>query len=234
MLRFPNPSSTIHNFVSVYRVAHQELEGRVVNIDDLVEAVVGENLATSSGHTGARAIDRSTRADRSRDPLYNQIKMYAELFRSLGWLHPTAESALRYTFTLLGSQVVLAGPHYAQVVGESALGIAYPSHILGGQRGEHDIRPFSFLLRTMHECNAMLTRDEMIVGPLSAKSDRAADALSEVCTRILAIRQDPAKIAAELSALSQRRGVQVNTLRNYTRWPIALMRDLEWVAISCP
>lgn len=232
MLRFPNPSSTIHNFVNVYRVAHQELDGKVVTIDDLVEAVVGENLATSSGYTGDRAIDRSTRADRSRDPLYNQIKMYAELFRSLGWLHPTPEAALRYSFTPLGTQVVLSGPHYAEIVGESALGIAYPSHTLSGQLGDHRIRPFCFLLRTMLESNGALTRDEMIVGPLSAKSDRLTNASTQVSTRILNLRKDSAKVVAALDRLSRQRGVKINTLRNYTRWPIALMRDLGWIEKS--
>ena len=155
--------------------------------------------------------------------------MYAELFRSLGWLHPTPEAALRYTFTLLGTQIVLAGPHYAQLVGESALGIAYPSHALSGQRRNYHIRPFSFLLRAMLATNGLLTRDEMIIGPLSAESDRTTGALDEVCARVFAARHDAATVAGELSSLSRQRGIQVNTLRNYTRWPIALMRDLGWI-----
>ena len=229
MLRFPNPSSTIQNFVNVYRVAHQELAERTVDIDDIVRAVVGHNLATSSGHAGNQAIIRSTRTDRSRDPLFNQIKMYAELFRALGWLHPTQQAALRYTFTPLGSQVVLSGQHYAQIVGESSLGMAYPSYILLGQRGDYNVRPFSFLLRTMLECNGVMARDEMIVGPLSAKSDRSPTALNEVCSRILAIRAGKEQMDTALVTVARHREVQINTLRNYTRWPIALMRDLGWV-----
>ena len=104
VLRFPNPGSTIENFVSVYGAAFARLNGRVVDLDDMVRAVVTANLATSSGHIGEEAIARSTRADRSRDQLYNQLKMYAELFRTLGWLHPTPEKALNYTFTLLGER----------------------------------------------------------------------------------------------------------------------------------
>ena len=229
MLRFPNPSSTIHNFVTVYRVAYQELAGRVVGIDDIVEAVVGQNLATSSGHTGDQAIARSTRQDRSRDPLYNQIKMYAELFRALGWLHPTRSAASLYTFTPLGGQIVIAGRDYPQLLGESALGIAYPSGVLAGQRGQYRVRPFGVLLRTMLACDG-LSRDEMIIGPLSAASDQSQRQFDGVCARIHTARGIRGGVNRRLITLSRRRKVQVNTLRNYTRWPIALMRDLEWMA----
>ena len=83
MLRFPNPGSTIANFVAVYSAAFKALNGRVVDLDDNVRAVVAANLATSSGYVGDEAVSRSTREDRSRDPLFNQMKMYAELFRTV-------------------------------------------------------------------------------------------------------------------------------------------------------
>jgi len=75
MLRFPNPGSTISNFVAVYTAAFKALNGRVVGLDDIVRAVVNANLATSSGYVGEEAVNRSTREDRSRDPLYNQMKI---------------------------------------------------------------------------------------------------------------------------------------------------------------
>src|ERR1700681_2278525 len=130
MLRFPNPGSTITNFISVYTAAFERLNGFVVGLDDIVAVVVAANLATSSGYMGDQAVARSTRADRSRDPLYNQLKMYAELFRALGWLHPTPGSSLNYTFTLLGRQVVAAGDNYMPLFRESVLGIVFPSRIL--------------------------------------------------------------------------------------------------------
>ncbi|MCZ4088756.1 hypothetical protein [Sinorhizobium psoraleae] len=130
MLRFPNPGSTIENFVSVYGAAFERQNGRTVDLDDIVAAVVAANLATSSGYMGEEAVARSTRADRSRDPLYNQLKMYAELFRTLGWLHPTPQSALNFKFTLLGEQVVAAGRDFGALLEECVMGIVYPTPIL--------------------------------------------------------------------------------------------------------
>ena len=148
MLRFPNPGSTIQNFVAVYRAAHARLHDKVVTLDELIKAIVEANLATSSGFMGQAAIYRSTLADRSRDPLYNQAKMYAELFRSLGWLHPTEHASLNFTFTLLGDQVVAADRYWLPLFCESILGVVFPSRILE-IKGSFDLRPFAFILRSM-------------------------------------------------------------------------------------
>jgi len=227
MLRFPNPGSTISNFVAVYTAAFERLHGQVVSLDDIVGATVEANLATSSGYMGAEAIARSTRTDRTRDPLYNQLKMYAELFRSLGWLHPTERSALNYTFTLLGRQVVAAGPYYLPLFGETVLGISYPSHVLSVQ-GEHDLRPLAFILRTMLACGDALSRDEMIVGPLSARSDREPEVVAAMATLVEGLRQSPKAVQDAVERVSEERRIQINTLKNYTRWPIAIMRDCGW------
>ena len=227
MLRFPNPGSTISNFVEVYNAAFRQLNGQVFDLDSMVAAIVEENLATSSGYMGVEAISRSTRRDRSRDPLYNQLKMYAELFRALGWIHPTEQSALNFAFTLLGRQVAEAKQHYLQLMGETVLGISYPSHVLD-IRGGQELRPFAFLLLTMLASDAALSRDEMIVGPLSADSDRSEDAVPRVAALVGTMRTDPKNIAAAMTRVAAEQNVQVNTLKNYTRWPIAVMRDLGW------
>lgn len=227
MLRFPNPGSTIENFVRVYGAAFERLSGRTVNLDEIVATVVSANMATSSGYMGEEAVARSTRADRSRDPLYNQLKMYAELFRILGWLHPTPQSALNFTFTLLGQQVVAAGRDVGPLLEECVLGIVYPTPILA-VKGDFDLRPFAFILRVMAACDGHLSRDEMIIGPLSAASDRGKKNLDTVVATIQSARESAAASGEAVQAVSDARKIQVNTLQNYTRWPIALLRDLGW------
>ena len=215
------------NFVAVYKAAFKRYRGQVIKLDDMVQATVEANLATSSGYMGREAIARSTRKDRSRDPLYNQLKMYAELFRSLGWLRSTESAALNYTFTLLGEQVVAADRHWRSLLGETVLGIVYPSHAIE-LRGDHDTRPFATILSTMLACNDGLSRDEMIVGPLSAPSDRSKADIADIAAKIMELREEPAAIKDALNELKKARGIQINTLRNYTRWPLAVLRDLGW------
>lgn len=227
MLRFPNPGSTIHNFVRIYTEVFNRLGGRVSTLDEITSVVVAANLATSSGYMGDEAIARSTRADRSRDPLYNQHKMYAELFRWLGWLHPTENSALNYTCTLLGEQIVAAGGDFIALLDECVLGIVCPTPIITS-KGDFDLRPFAFILRVMAACDGHLSRDEMIIGPLSAASDRGQENLDAVAETIDAARASAADTGEAVEAVSEARKIQVNTLQNYTRWPIALLRDLGW------
>ena len=227
MLRFPNPSSTIANFVAVYKASFKRYRGQVVRLDDMVRSTVEANLATSSGYMGKEAIARSTRKNRSLDPLYNQLKMYAELFRSLGWLRSTESSALNYTFTLLGEQVVAADRHWRSLLGETVLGIVYPNHAIK-LSGDHDIRPFVAILSTMLACNDGLSRDEMIIGPLSASSDRSEADMADIAAKVMGLREEPAAIKGALDELKEERGIQIDTLRNYTRWPLAVLRDLGW------
>lgn len=228
MLRFPNPGSTIENFVKVYSAAFERLNGQVIDLDDLVRAVVADNLATSSGYIGDEAIARSTRADRSRDQLYNQLKMYAELFRTLGWLHPTQNKALNYTFTLLGKQIVAAGRDFWPLLEECVLGIVYPTPTIT-IKGDFALRPFAFILRVMAACDGHLSRDEMIIGPLSAASDRGDDKLEAVVELIHSARASKLSTEKYMAAVSQSRAIKINTLYNYTRWPIAILRDSGWV-----
>lgn len=227
MHRFPNPSSAIDNFVAVFVATFEQYHHQEFDLDDVVQATVRANLATSSGHMGETAISRSTRRDRSRDPLYNQMKMYAELFRSLGWMRSTRASALRFAVTLLGRQLVEAKRDWCPLFRETALGIAYPSNVLNVRR-DHQIRPFATLLRTMRECDGGLTRDEMILGPLSAFSDRTADDLHRIIERVTTVRDNRAALDNCLVGLEERLGIQINTMRNYTRWPLAVMQTLGW------
>ncbi len=228
MLRFPNPGSTIQNFIAVYTSAYSELNDKVIDLDDIVSVVVAANLATSSGYMGQEAISRSTRSDRSRDPLYNQLKMYAEIFRSLGWLHPTEERSLNYTFTLLGKQIVASGRYWLPLFRESVLGIVYPSNILE-VKGEYNLRPFALILRCMQRLGGVISRDEMIVGPLSASSDRTENDVATILETVHEVRKSSTHIQNALENLSERRRIQINTLKNYTRWPIAVLRDVNWV-----
>ena len=66
MLRFPNSDSAIEKLVSLYGAEFERLNGRTVDLDAIVAAVVGGNLATSSRYMGEAVVANSTLADRSR------------------------------------------------------------------------------------------------------------------------------------------------------------------------
>src|SRR5215210_2799366 len=142
MLRIPNPGADIDSFLRISRELFEALRERATfDLDDMTEVLIQRNLATSSGYMGEEALRRSFSKDRSRDPLYNQSKMYSELYKVLGWLHPTRESALSFRFTFLGAHVIVAKRDSAAIFKESILGMVYPNAILS-VKGNHILRPF--------------------------------------------------------------------------------------------
>lgn len=226
MLRFPNPGSTIENLLHIYKVLYKELKNQLFfDLDDISKTMTDALLAASSGYVGEEALERSTRDDRSLDPLYNQSKMYAEIFRSLGWISSNGESALNFVFTLLGEYAGESND-INPIFEESILGIVYPNEILDAKNGISS-RPFLSILKTLDKLGGYLYRDEMILGPMSY--DDNSNELLEKINEILLARPDFAKLKKMLSDASEALGIQENTMQNYTRFPISVLEYCGWI-----
>ncbi len=225
MLRFPNPGSQIDSFIKIYKELFDALQNSpYFTLDDISKTLIERNLVTSSGFMGKEALSRSTREDRSRDPLYNQSKMYAELFRMLGWFQSLPDSSLKYRITYLGAHVVAAYHDVKPLFRESILGIAFPNNVLDN-KGDFILRPFAAILLTMQDADDIICRDEMIIGPLSLTNDRASTNYSRMLKDLRSTRGSFAKLQSTLKKSSKQRGISINTMRNYTRFPLAV---LEW------
>lgn len=164
MIRFPNPGSDIPTFIHIFQTLYTYLSDyKVFTLDDMSQTLTKMNLAASSGYVGEQALKLSTRKDRSRDPLYNQSKMYAELYRSLGWITSSEEKALLFSFTLLGEHMAAAKIDPKSIFEESVLGINYPNQVIDN-KNENASRTFSTILLTAYELDGYICRDEIIVG----------------------------------------------------------------------
>ncbi len=228
MLRIANPGSDIDGFIRIFRTLFDVLKDRQpFDLDDMSSAMVKNNLATSCGFMGDRALELSTRADRSRDPLYNQSKMYSELYRTLGWIHPLPNDRLRFTFTFLGAHVVEAERDPNALMRECLLGIAFPNEVLDA-KGDAKLRPFACILRTMGALDGLICRDEMILGPLSLGDDRSAVDFDGMVARLRALRGDTERLQRGLNTLGKSRAISQTTMENYTRFPIAVLVWAGW------
>ncbi len=228
MLRLPNPGSDIDNFIRIFHEIFEALNSREsFSLDDMSSTLVERNLATSCGFTGQRALLVSTRRDRSRDPLYNQSKMYSELFRALGWIHPLKQKQLNFHFTYLGAHVVAARQDPVAIFEESALGIAYPSEILR-VKGNYQLRPFATILRTLGALDGLLSRDELIIGPMCLDDDRNNELFSNMIKEIQALRGYWQTLDNKMKEIAEQRNISPNTMKNYTRFPLAVLRWTGW------
>jgi hypothetical protein len=202
------------------------LHGRAeFTLDDITRAMIERNNVTSQGAIGDEALRRSTRADRSRDPLYNQSKMYAELYRTLGWIQSTT-SSLTFAFSFLGEHVAGAkDPN--PLVRECLLGIAYPNEVLEVQT-EQKIRVVGTILLTMAALG-VITRDELIAGPMSMKDDTNRSAFDDMVRTLASCRKQKGALDKVIERIAKQRGIQRHpTMENYTRFPIAVFPWSGW------
>jgi hypothetical protein len=228
MLRIPNPGSDIDSFLRIFHELFEALrEQATFNLDDMTEVLVKRNLATSSGYMGAEAMRRSYNEDRSLDGLFNQSKMYSELYKALGWFQPTPKSALIFQFTYLGAHVAAAKRDPPAIFKESILGLAYPTPNLA-VKGSYILRPFVTILRTMAELDGLLCRDEMIVGPLCLENDRDQANFDAMIAELKSIRRHRSHLEAKIQAVSRERDITSTTMGNYTRFPMAVMTWTGW------
>ena len=228
MIRFPNPGSDIASFIRIYKTLHTHLKEKSwFTLDDMSATLTSSNLAASSGHVGEKALALSTRKDRSRDPLYNQSKMYAELFRTLGWIvSDDPNAALRFRFTLLGDHAAIAHADPKAIFEESILGINYPNQILA-IKGTEASRVFSTILRVASRLDGYICRDEIILGVLNHDDDETN--VEYVVNTIRKMRKSIRHLAIAMENMSDEKGIQINTMRNYTRFPLAVMTYCDWL-----
>jgi len=229
VIRFPNPGSDIRAFIASFQAVYHTLrEQYSFDLDDVTSALIQRNLVTSSGHVGQEALRRSTHQDRSLDPLFNQSKMYSELYRVLGWVHHRDGKKQRLSFSYLGHHVGSAHDEPRILVQESLLGIAYPNPLVN-IHGTNKVRPISLILRTADALGGNISRDEMILGPFDIPDDKDDSLLAEMVSNLRSMRSKPGNTEQALSVRASQLGVQVNTLQNYTRFPIGVLRWAGWL-----
>lgn len=227
-LRFPNPGSDIERLTHVFSLVALASEGTdPFDLDFMTDVVTAEGQASSQGAHGAMAVTRSRRDDRSRDPLYNQLKMYSEIYRMLGWMRPLPDSRLTFTTTILGDTVGIdtIGDRRvrAGLVRESLLSIVFPN-VTTENIGVRSQRPFTWLLRLASELGGVITRHEMILGLLAQTDDTAVGALDAAVQQIRVLRSGPIQGLRDAAGdFARTEAIQLNTLENYTRFPVGVL-----------
>ncbi len=235
-LRFPNPGSDIARMVNSYRLIHlaaRDTGTTVFDLDFMTEVLTEGFQASSRGAVGSVARARSADVDRSRDPLYNQLKMYSEVYRMLGWLRP-AGKRLEFSTTILGALVAEDFADRPDLVyglfRQCLMAMTFPNPATNNV-GVVNQRPFRWLLMLAAELDGAITRHEMIVGMLAVVDDLAHAALDDAVRNIREMRGgDRARLDDAVAEYALSVNVQVNTLENYTRFPVGVLKSnhLGW------
>jgi len=198
---------------------------------DLKKIMAEGGQVSSRGAVGVEALKRSAEEDLTLDPIYNQLKMYSEIYRMLGWLRPTHMKS-KFKHTLVG-QMVSEGDHLDEIsrglLSESLLGITFPNPNVEQTRIRNH-RPFPWILRLMVALDGKLTKWEMILGVMDVEDDLEPHAFDNAVERIRRVRGSQEALIRTVKEVCQRNGVQETTAGNYTRFPVGVMTmpQLGW------
>jgi len=235
VLRFPNPGSDLTRVVHVFSLMSREFDESEFDLDDMTTVATRSLQASSVGAQGQRAVALSTRDDRSRDPLYNQMKMYSELYRMLGFMRPFEGKRQSFSITELGHTVsdwywARRQPEWSGLLGQAILATVFPNQTTENL-GVSNQRPFVWLLSLMGRLDNVITRHEMISGLLAITDDSDSSAM-ERAVNLIRRNRGKARIKSVDAAkqIAETNGVQLNTLENYTRFPVGVLKSsvLNW------
>ena len=228
MIRTPNPGSDLDQYLRIYQTLFREIgTDKTFSLDDISHILAVNGLTASCGYSGEEGLKRSNREDRSRDPMYNQSKMYSELFRLLGWMHPV-DGQLNFQNTWLGAKIAEGGTAVKPLTLECVLAITYPNFAVSANP-THKCRPFKTILQVANLLGGKISMDEMIVGPLSIASDSSKKSVKECAEMLLKLRGVKRGANKQALKLAESAGTQYNTFKNYTRFPIAILKWSGWV-----
>jgi hypothetical protein len=227
-LRFPNSQSDLDRLVFQLRLIAKVFPSTQTSfgLDAMRDVLAGEYQISSSGASGSLAVTKSTRTDRSRDPLYNQVKSMSELYRMFGWIRSIPSSRLEFRMTNLGLQLALDAPDFGKpfenaLVRESILRVVFPNATTVNI-GVTNHRPFAWMIQLANKAEGMISRDELIYGVLAVTDDLEPKLLDKVAKKLIELRSTN-KSGQEAAQVAKSNQVQINTLQNYTRIPIGVL-----------
>lgn len=226
--RFPNPGSNIDMLIYIFKSIYNNLSSQqYFSLYDMGLAMINNRLVSSDGYIGIKAFKSSLRNDSSRDKIYNQAKMYAEVYRALGWISSGEDANLIFSITEFGRYIATSDVADCVLYKESIMGIADPNEILEKKDGLQ-MRPFKHILNATEMLDNKICKLEMIIGPMHY-SDTSDEEIDMMKTEIKEIRGSFKRLKDKVADISLNEKIAQNTMENYTRLPIATLDYLGWI-----
>lgn len=185
MIRFRNPGTQYATHIHIMKQLYQRVgEQAYFTLADMAIAIAQAKLMTAYGYSGEEAIRLSKTEQESMNSTLMNVKMYAELFRMLGWIAPFSDtSSYPLVFTYLGLHVALSEGDCSRLYEQSVLGINHPTQFDNNMRYTEQTRFFKCALRTLIDLDGIMFKHELCLGPMSI-DDGDEDAYQAMLRRI--------------------------------------------------
>lgn len=229
MIRFRNPGTQYSTQIQVFKELYKEYKDCAsFNLDDMAQTIARTRLMTAYGYAGDTALALSNTENDSLNSTKMNVKMYAEVFRLLGWASSAGNRSYPLCFTFIGEHVAQAEdedirPLYEQCV----IGINNPQEIMGVHYNEK-VRFFKAALLTLQDMGGIMYKHELCLGPMSI-DDLDTRQYTEMIEKLNAMRGSFRKHQEAFENLCDSLSVQTTLADNSTRLPIAFMKTCGWV-----
>lgn len=227
MIRFRNPGTQYTTQVQVFRELYKEYkDAPSFDLDDMAATIAKTKLMTAYGYAGDAALALSNTENDSLNSTKMNAKMYAEVFRLLGWITSAGDNSYPLVFTYIGEHAALADdvlPLYEQCV----LGINNPQEIMDVKYDEK-VRFFKATLFSLQDLGGIMYKHELCLGPMSI-DDLDKSQYNRMITYLKKLRGSYGRYQDAYQALCDDLGVKPTLPDNSTRLPIAFMKTCGWV-----
>lgn len=227
MIRFRNPGTQYTTQIQVFKELYKEYKGaQSFDLDDMAVTIAKTKLMTAYGYAGDVALALSNTENDSLNSTKMNAKMYAEVFRLLGWVTSLGNSSYPLIFTYIGEHAALAEdvlPLYEQCV----LGINNPQEIIDVKYDEK-IRFFKTALFSLQDLDGIMYKHELCLGPMSI-DDLDESQYNKMIAYLKKLRGSYSRYQEAYQNLCNDLGVKPTLPDNSTRLPIAFMKTCRWI-----
>lgn len=230
MIRFRNPGTQYSTQVQVIKQLYAALRDQAYfTLEDMAVVIAQGRLMTAYGYAGDDALRLSNTDQESMNSALMNAKMYAEVFRMLGWVTPYSEkSSYPLVFTYIGIHVALSTGDCSKLYEQCVLGINNPTQLTDKMRYDEKVRFFKCALRSFIDLDGIMYKHELCLGPMSI-NDEDEKAYRRMIQYIKALRGDYKRLKTAFEDLAASLGMKTTPVDNCTRLPIAFMKSCNWV-----
>ncbi|WP_027630565.1 hypothetical protein [Ruminiclostridium cellobioparum] len=230
MIRFRNPGTQYSTQIQVIKQLYEALSGQEnFTLDDMAVVIAQGRLMTAYGYAGDDALRLSNTEQESMNSAKMNAKMYAEVFRMLGWVTPYSESSsYPLVFTYIGAHIALSTGDCSRLYEQCVLGINNPTQLTDNMSYNEKLRFFQCALRTFIDLDGIMYKHELCLGPMSV-DDEDEKAYQNMIAFIRSIRGSQKRLNKAFLDLAVSLRMKPTPVDNCTRLPIAFMKSCGWV-----
>ena len=229
MLRFRNPGTQFSPQVQVLKQLYKNLGIKSpFSLKDMAVVIAKERLMTAYGYSGDVALSLCQTDNESMNSALMNAKMYAEVFRMLGWVTPAGEKSYPLVFTYIGIHIAESEGNCSKLYEQCVLGINNPVELTDRMSYDENVRFFKCALRACIDLGGIVYKHELCLGPMSVNDTNEAE-YQNMVKDITKLRGNYQNLRDAFISLADSLGMKLTPVDNCTRLPIALLKTCGYV-----